>query len=167
MSSENLSPEQKARQKIDNRFNESGWDIQDNDNINFNESKGVAIREYQTESGPADYISFVDKTPAAVIEAKRAEEGHRLLQVEEQSSRYSSSDLQYIGEASLPFLYESNGEITRFTNLNDPKPRSREMFSFHKPKTLEKWLNQDKTLIVENLEAGLESFRQIVDELEE
>ncbi|SHG16924.1 type I restriction enzyme, R subunit [Fodinibius roseus] len=146
MSSKNLTPEQQARQKIDKQLKESGWDIQGKDNINFNESKGVAIREYQTDSGPADYISFVDKTPTAVIEAKRAEEGHRLLQVEEQSNRYSSSDLQYIGEASLPFLYESNGEITRFTNLNDPKPRSREVFSFHRPKTLQKLLNQDRTL---------------------
>lgn len=146
MGSDNLTPEQQARKKIDQRLNESGWVIQDKGNINFSASKGLAIREYQTDSGPADYISFVNKTPAAVIEAKRAEEGHRLLQVEEQSNRYSSSDLQYIGEASLPFIYESNGEITRFTNLNDPKPRSREVFSFHKPETLEKWLNQQKTL---------------------
>ncbi|MCW9707965.1 DEAD/DEAH box helicase family protein [Fodinibius salsisoli] len=146
MSSDNLTPEQQARRKIDRRLNQSGWDIQGKDDINFNESKGLAIREYQTDTGPADYISFINKRPAAVIEAKRAEEGHRLLQVEEQSNRYSSSDLQYVGETSLPFIYESNGEITRFTNLNDPKPRSREVFSFHKPETLEKWLNQERTI---------------------
>lgn len=146
MSSENLTPEQQAREKIDKRLRESGWEVQNKDSINLNASEGVTIREYHTDSGPADYISFVKRDPAAVIEAKRAEEGHRLLQAEEQSKRYSSSDLQYIDDASLTFIYESNGEITRFTNLNDPKPRSREVFSFHTPETLKKWKDQDKTL---------------------
>jgi len=146
MSSENLTPEQQAREKIDQRLQNAGWDVQNKDAIDFSATEGVAIREYHTDSGPADYISFVNKRPAAVIEAKRAEEGHRLLQAEEQSNRYSSSDLQYIGEASLPFLYESNGEITRFTNLRDPKPRSREVFSFHRPETLQTWLEHDKSL---------------------
>jgi hypothetical protein len=36
---------------------------------------GVAVREYQTNVGPAAYVLFVDKKPAGLIEAKRAEEG--------------------------------------------------------------------------------------------
>lgn len=146
MSSDNLTPEQQAREKIDQRLQNSGWDVQNKDSIDFSASEGVAIREYRMDSGPADYISFVNKRPAAVIEAKRAEEGHRLIQAEEQSNRYSASDLQYIGEASLPFIYESNGEITRFTDLRDPKPRSREVFSLHRPETLQEWLETNKTL---------------------
>lgn len=146
MNTDNLTPEQQARKKIDQRLNQAGWAIQNKDSINLNAANGIAIREYHTNSGPADYISFVNKNPAVVIEAKKAEEGHRLIQTEEQSNRYSASDLQYIGEASLPFIYESNGEITRFTDLRDPKPRSREIFSFHRPETLQKWLNEDQTL---------------------
>lgn len=146
MNTDNLTPEQQARKKIDQLLSKSGWDIQNKESINFSTSEGISIREYHTDSGPADYTSFVNKTPAAVIEAKRAEEGHRLIQAEEQSNRYSASDLQYIGESSLPFIYESNGEITRFTDLRDPKPRSREIFSFHRPETLQKWLNEDQTL---------------------
>jgi type I restriction enzyme R subunit len=146
MSSESLTPEQQAREKIDRKLAGPGWVVQNKNSINFSAAEGISIREYQTNSGPADYILFVNKKPAAVIEAKRAEEGHRLIQVEAQAERYSSSELQYIGAASLPFVYESNGEITRFTNLNDPKPRSREVFSFHQPKTLQKWLDQQETL---------------------
>ena len=39
----------------------------------------------------------------------------------------------------LPFLYESTGQVTRFTNGRDPNPRSREVFSFHRPETLNAW----------------------------
>ena len=35
----------------------------------------------------------------------------------------------------LPFLYESTGVETQFTNLLDPEPRSREVFTFHRPET--------------------------------
>ncbi len=40
----------------------------------------------------------------------------------------------------LPFLYESTGVETRFTNDLDPQPRSRNLFSFHMPGTLAEWL---------------------------
>ena len=44
----------------------------------------------------------------------------------------------------LPFVYESTGVITRFTDGRDPKPRSREVFSFHRPETLAEWLTQSR-----------------------
>lgn len=40
----------------------------------------------------------------------------------------------------LPFAYESTGEETQFTNGLDPDPRSRNVFSFHRPETLSEWL---------------------------
>jgi type I restriction enzyme R subunit len=43
--------------------------------VNLSAGIGVAVREYQTETGPADYILFVDKKPVGVIEAKREDEG--------------------------------------------------------------------------------------------
>src|SRR5690606_32162074 len=46
----------------------------------------------------------------------------------------------------LRFLYEATGVITRFTDARDPKPRSREVFSFHRPETLREWLGQSATL---------------------
>ena len=36
----------------------------------------------------------------------------------------------------LPFIYESTGVETRFTNGLDPDPRSREVFAVHRPETL-------------------------------
>ena len=45
----------------------------------------------------------------------------------------------------LPFLYESTGAETQFTNRLDPEPRSRLVFSFHSPETLAKWLGVSET----------------------
>lgn len=133
-----LSPEQIARQKIDKRLEKAGWVVQDYNRINFSAASGIAVREYPTNSGPADYMLLVDKKPVGVIEAKRNEEGHRISKVEEQSTRYATSELKHFGEVEIPFLYESTGEITRFTDERDPKPRAREVFSFHRPETLGK-----------------------------
>ncbi|MEI6680327.1 MAG: DEAD/DEAH box helicase family protein, partial [Mariniphaga sp.] len=46
----------------------------------------------------------------------------------------------------LPFVYISTGEITRFTDFTDPKPRARELFSFHRPEYLRECLKKDKSL---------------------
>ena len=49
-------------------------------------------------------------------------------------------------QAPLRFVYESTGVITRFTDEQDPKPRARELFNFHRPETLVGWLSQPETL---------------------
>jgi len=143
----NQSPEQIARNKIDQMLEQAGWAVQDKDKINFSAAPGIAVREYQTDIGPADYVLFVDRLPCGVIEAKREEEGHRLTWHEDQAEDYARSKLKWIaGNQPLPFVYESTGALTRFTDTRDPKPRSRPVFSFHKPETFREWLKQDKSL---------------------
>lgn len=63
--------------------------------VDLSVSLGVAVREYQTDIGPADYVLFVDRKPVGIIEAKREEEAHHLTQVEEQSYTYARSKLKY------------------------------------------------------------------------
>ena len=46
----------------------------------------------------------------------------------------------------LQFVYESTGVLTRFTDGRDPKPRSREVFSFPRPETMQDWLTQPASL---------------------
>ena len=121
--------------------------MQDKDKINFSSSLGgIAVREYPTDVGPADYVLFVDRIPVGIVEAKREEEGHRLTVHEEQAEYYAKSKLKYVNNKSLPFVYESTGDVTRFTDLRDPKPRSRPVFTFHRPETLSRWLKQEKSL---------------------
>ncbi|WP_281297014.1 DEAD/DEAH box helicase family protein [Flavobacterium limnophilum] len=142
----NQNPEQIARDHIDKQLIASGWIIQDKKKFNLAAGLGIAIREYQTDIGPADYVLFVDKKAVGIIEAKREEEGIHLTSVEEQSARYANAKLRLLNNDPLPFVYESTGEITRFTNYKDPKPRSRNVFSFHRPETFLQWMKEDKTL---------------------
>lgn len=143
----NQDPEQIARDNIDKQLTACGWIIQDKEKINLNGGIGVVVRYYLTQDGKeTDYVLFVDKKPVGVIEAKREEEGHRLTIVEEQSGEYAQSKLKYLNNDSLPFVYESTGDVTRFTDFRDPKPRSRPVFTFHRPETFRTWLKKEKSL---------------------
>ncbi|QIT53883.1 DEAD/DEAH box helicase family protein [Aquisalimonas sp. 2447] len=138
----NQSPEQRARDRIDDQLRSSGWVVQSLAGLNPQAGRGVAVREYPTDSGPMDYLLMVDGEPVGLIEAKREEEGHRITTVEEQSARYAGAELKYVGKADLRFVYEATGEITRFTDRRDPIPRARELFQFHRPETLAEWRGQ-------------------------
>ena len=145
----NQNPEQIARDKIDGMLVNAGWLVQSKDEVNLSAGKGIALRETNTVSGSADYMLFVDRVPVGVIEAKKEDEGHRLTVVEEQSKRYATEPIK-IGAFTLenekPFVYESTGTVTRFTDYRDPKPRSRNVFSFHKPETIAEWLKKGKSI---------------------
>jgi type I restriction enzyme, R subunit len=140
-----MTPEGKARQRIDEKLEQAGWLVQDFRLLDLGAAQGVAIREYPTDSGPADYLLFVDRVPVGVIEAKA--DATILTFVEEQTARYAGSTLKWrVHSAPLPFLFESTGGITRFTDGRDPAPRSREIFHFFKPQQLAEWLRQPDTL---------------------
>jgi len=142
----NQNPEQIARDNIDKQLTACGWIIQSIKKVNLNANIGVAVKEYLTDVGPADYVLFVEGKPFGVIEAKREEEGHRISSHEIQGEEYSKAKLKHLKNEPLPFVYISTGEVTRFIDFLDPKPRAREVFSFHRPETLRDWLKKDKSL---------------------
>ncbi|MCX5856096.1 MAG: DEAD/DEAH box helicase family protein, partial [Deltaproteobacteria bacterium] len=142
----NQTPEELARDNIDRQLTACGWIVQHKKQIDLGAGIGVAVREYQTEVGPADYILFVDRKPVGVIEAKKEEEGVRLTVVEGQSAEYAASRLKHLNNDPLPFVYESTGAVTRFTDYRDPKPRSRPVFRFHQPETFRDGLKKPKSL---------------------
>ena len=147
MSDSYITPEVKARLQIDKNLIQTGWIIQNKNQLNLSAGLGIAVREYPTDSGPADYILFVDKKPVGVIEAKKPEEGVRLTFHEDQTSKYAESHLKwFLNNKPLRFRYESTGELTRFTDSNDNIHRSRLIFNFQKPQTLQEWLKQGDTL---------------------
>ncbi|MBI4623403.1 MAG: DEAD/DEAH box helicase family protein, partial [Verrucomicrobia bacterium] len=143
----NQNPEQSARDRIDWMLAVSGWVVQDKKAIKFNAGPGIAVREYPTDTGPADYALFVDQQAAGVLEAKKPELGQNLTAAEDQTAGYATAKLKWVqNRQPLPFLYESTGELTRFTDGRDPKPRSREVFSFHRPETMRAWLEAGTSL---------------------
>lgn len=142
----NQNPEQIARDQIDKQLLACGWVVQSKSKINLSENLGVAVREYLTDVGPADYVLFVDGKPVGVIEAKREEEGHKLSVHEDQAEDYATAKLKYLNNEKLPFVYLSTGEVTALTDFRDPKPRARNVFSFHRPKTIQDWLKKPQSL---------------------
>ena len=147
MRSANQTPEQAARDKIDAMLELAGWKVQSKKKIDFSAGLGIAVREYQTDIGPADYVLFVDKNPIGVVEAKPKKRGHNITTVEEQSASYASAKLKWLNNTEpLPFVYESTGVLTRFTNGWDPRPRSREVFNFPRPETMQDWHTRSSTL---------------------
>lgn len=139
-----LGPEDRARVQIDKLLADSGWVVQDAQRANLQAARGIAVREFVLlpPHGRVDYLLYVDGKVAGVIEAKP--EGTPLIGVEPQSARYVDGlpeDLP-AWRRPLAFSYESTGSDTRFTNWLDPDPRSRRVFTFHRPKTLAGWLEE-------------------------
>lgn len=141
-----LTPEQRARQTIDRKLREAGWEIQDLNRINPIAALGVAVREFPTSTGPVDYALFVAGTPVGVIEAKRSEAGEHITDVEMQSGRYANSTFRYVTNQRIRFAYEATDKLVRFTDYNDVNYRSREVFSFFRPEELNRLLHQQDTI---------------------
>ncbi|MGI8836268.1 MAG: DEAD/DEAH box helicase family protein [Pyrinomonadaceae bacterium] len=140
-------PEQKARRLIDQKLDSAGWIVQDREELDLTAGRGIAVREFPMKSGFgfADYLLYLDKKALGAIEAKP--EG-TLTGVEAQSAKYAAGlpDNLPAHHRPLPFLFESNGEATYFTNGLDPTPRSRPVFSFHRPETFGDWVTQPSQL---------------------
>ncbi|MFN7476492.1 MAG: DEAD/DEAH box helicase family protein, partial [Burkholderiales bacterium] len=142
-----MTPEIKARQLIDQKLEQAGWVIQDMKALNLGASLGVAVREYPTDTGPADYVLFVKRQAVGVIEAKKDSAAENLTAVEQQTERYATATLKWrTDQTPLRFLFQATGQIIRFTDNADPAPRSREIFHFFRPESLAGWAEQPDTL---------------------
>src|SRR5437867_1103224 len=141
------TPEQRAREQIDAMLIASGWAVQDYRAFNPSAARGVALREVPLKSGRCDYLLLVDRKAVGVTEAKK--EGTTLSTVADQSGHYGENlpdFIKAIAPGSLPFLYESTGVETFFRDERDPEPRSRRVFSFHRPETLASWAAEPDSL---------------------
>ena len=136
------TPEDHAREHIDQALEQAGWRVQDYKSANLRAGRGVVLRNFSLQSGHgfSDYLLYLDGKAAGVVEAKK--EGFPLIGVEIQSAKYSEGLPPQLPAhvRPLPFLYQSTGVETRFTNGLDPEPRSRQTFAFHKPDTLAEWI---------------------------
>jgi type I restriction enzyme R subunit len=113
--------EAETRKLIDQQLQMAGW-IADSTTLKYGngtrpeKGKNLAIAEWPTASGPADYVLFVGLTPVAAVEAKR--KNTDVSGALQQAKRYSrdftaAEDCQLPGgpwgEYQLPFVFSSNG----------------------------------------------------------
>ncbi len=139
-------PEAEARERIDTLLDAAGWAVQDRTQMNLSAARGIAVREFSLATGFVDYLLIVDRKALGVIEAKPV--GVTLSGVESQSAKYKDALKPPLRawRDPLPFLYESTGVETYFTNDLDPEPRSRRVFAFHTPAMLLAWAKETETL---------------------
>ncbi|MDO9011695.1 MAG: type I restriction endonuclease [Gallionella sp.] len=113
-----------TRKLIDQQLRQAGWEA-DTQTIKYNKGarpergRNLAIAEWPTESGPADYVLFVGLMPIAVAEAKRKnvdvsgalQQARRYSRTFTASAETVLSDVSVVGEASyrVPFAFSSNG----------------------------------------------------------
>lgn len=137
-----MTPEAQARRLIDALLMQAGWYVCDVGQVDIHAHSGLAIREFPLSPGHgvADYLLYVNGKACGVIEAKKL--GTTLKGVEVQTDRYGQGLPQSLPawQRPLPFLFESTGVETQFTNGLDPLPRSRALFAFYRPSLLAQWL---------------------------
>lgn len=114
-----------TRELIDRQLRAAGWIV---DSLNLRYSAGVrpqknrniAIAEWPTDTGPADYVLFIGLMPIAVVEAKKSnvDVAGAITQARRYSRDYklADSDTSPGGPWAhdtevyrIPFLYSSNG----------------------------------------------------------
>ncbi|MEX0753467.1 MAG: DEAD/DEAH box helicase family protein [Xanthobacteraceae bacterium] len=139
-------PEDQSRKAIDAKLVDCGWQVQSRREMNLSAGPGVAVREFGTDAGPADYALFVDKEFCGVIEAKPA--GTTLSGYADQAARYISEAPEWLGvdPKKRRFEYVASDTEILFRDHADPEPRSRRVFAFHRPETLQRWLSEPETL---------------------
>jgi type I restriction enzyme, R subunit len=113
--------EAQTRRIIDQQLREAGWEA-DTQALTYAigarpvRGRNLAIAEWPTSNGPADYVLFVGLTPVAVVEAKR--QRRDVTGAIEQARRYSrgytaAAEQQSPGGPwgayNVPFLFATNG----------------------------------------------------------
>jgi len=130
---------------IDPRLQADGWRVVSYARWLAGDRTGAdAVEEHPTDSGPGDYLLYLDGRPVADIEAKKPEVNPQ--EVIGQAKRYSRTlvDSPFrFGEARIPFVYSTNGYLVYHADLRPSLVTQREVARFHTPAALRERLSQD------------------------
>ncbi|MCF3650059.1 type I restriction-modification system endonuclease [Synoicihabitans lomoniglobus] len=160
--------ESETRRIIDQQLRDAGWTA---DTENLRHAKGtrpekgrnLAIAEWPTETGPADYVLFVGLTPIAVVEAKRKNVNvSSSLQQDKRYSRGFQPSAETVmhdrnwgteKEFRIPFVYSTNGRpyllqlATHsgiwFCDIRRPDNLATALQGWHSPEGLTELLKRD------------------------
>ena len=114
-----MTPEEKARVKIDGWLADAGWKVIDRDEYEPNIT-AVAIREGLLKGNlEADYFLFINGKAVGVLEAKREEMDISSEKVSDQVMTYARSvpNCYQTWEKPLPILFKSNGIDIHFLDF--------------------------------------------------
>ncbi len=137
-----MTPEEKARQKIDQWFTDAGWEVINRDEYEPT-STAVAIREGLLKSNlEADYFLFISGKAVGVLEAKREETDTFSSKVCEQAALYAKSvpNIYQTYQKPLPFIFTSNGKELYFCDFREQDHYFKQIMTIPTPHELVKKL---------------------------
>lgn len=150
------SEQQTRRQRIDPMLAAAGWCVVPVDEATRRGFSGpLAVEEYPTDNGPADYALFNQGDLIGIVEAKRPDVSPQevLRQAERYARGLTNAQRDYDG-LRAPFLYSSNGELIWHRDVRNGLSRSRTIAGFHTPDALSERLLRDDDAACQQLIAN-------------
>lgn len=149
-----------TREFIDRQLREAGWEVDSRqlthaEGARPQKGKSLAIAEWPTARGPADYALFLGLRPVGVVEAKRRNKdvSASLEQAKRYSRNFDPEPEETWGDYRVPFLFATNGrpflrQIQEksgiwFLDARKPTNKARALEGWYTPAVLEKLLAQD------------------------
>lgn len=151
-----MTPEEKARIKIDQWFADAGWEVINRDEYEPT-STAVAIREGLLKGNlEADYFLFINGKAVGVLEAKREETYAFSSVVCEQAALYARSvpNIYQTYQKPLPFIFTSNGKELYFCDFREQDHYFKQIMTIPTPHELVKKLG------INDYFAGLPTLRK-------
>ncbi|KUO59703.1 MAG: type I restriction endonuclease subunit R [Gracilibacter sp. BRH_c7a] len=164
--------EAETRKLIDNQLQVAGWEV-DTDNIRWakgtrpEKGRNLAIAEWPTKAGPADYALFVGLELVGMVEAKKKSKDvvSDMGQVKTYAKNVEQKADEHIGglwgEYRVPFLFTTNGRqyikqletksgvwfLDARRKTNHPRP----LHAWYSPEGLKELIKQDVDQATEKL----------------
>lgn len=151
-----MTPEEKARQKIDQWFTDAGWEVINRDDYEPT-CTAAAIREGLLKGNlEADYFLFINGKAVGVLEAKREETDAFSSVVCEQAALYARSvpNIYQTYQKPLPFIFTSNGKELYFCDFREQDHYFKQIMTIPTPHELVKKLG------INDYFAGLPTLRK-------
>ena len=151
-----MTPEEKARIKIDQWFADAGWEVISREDYEPT-CTAVAIREGLLKGNlEADYFLFINGKAVGVLEAKREETDAFSSKVCEQATLYARSvpNIYQTYQKPLPFIFTSNGKELYFCDFREQDHYFKQIMTIPTPHELVKKLG------INDYFAGLPTLRK-------
>lgn len=169
-----------TRRIIDGQLRDAGWEV-DSDNIRYSKGvrpqkgKNIAIAEWPTETGPADYVLFIGLIAVATVEAKRKrlDVSGAIDQAKRYSKGFQSKGAEFVSDDApwsdgdktsyyVPLTFSTNGRPYLkqleaasgiwFCDLRKTTNIRRALTGWYSPEGVEKLLEQDEQKAAKKLE---------------
>ncbi|MFI0822002.1 DEAD/DEAH box helicase family protein [Streptomyces sp. NPDC021098] len=131
-----------AEWRVADLLTEAGWAVRDDsDTPHELLVRGVAVRgaAQPDQAAGRDYVLRVDGRPVGTVEVRpRGKDLRAALARPGEAGTPSTAS----AEQRMPYTYATDGVRVLFRNGDDPEPRFREIFSFHQPDTVARWLRE-------------------------